>query len=102
MNREDFVKRIEIAAQGDHFDHIRELYTQMLRKQDVYKRQHRLCTRGGMLESFLQEPERLTNDDVMLLLKLIFHRQDTQELLKKLLELSLIHISGRTRWAMSG
>ena len=32
MNREDFVKRIEIAAQGDHFDHIRELYTQMLRK----------------------------------------------------------------------
>ena len=47
---------------------------------------HRLCTRGGMLESFLQEPERLTDDDVMLLLKLIFHRQDTQELLKKLLE----------------
>ena len=39
-----------------------------------------------MLESFLQEPERLTDDDVMLLLKLIFHRQDTQELLKKLLE----------------
>ena len=33
MNWEDFVKRIEIAAQGDHFDHIRELYTQMLRKQ---------------------------------------------------------------------
>ena len=26
MNREDFVKRIEIAAQRDHFDHIRELY----------------------------------------------------------------------------
>ena len=50
------------------------------------ERTHRLCTRGGMLESFLQEPERLTGDDVMLLLKLIFHRQDTQELLKKLLE----------------
>ena len=47
--------------------------------------EHRLCTRGGMLESFLQEPERLTDDDVMLL-KLVFHRQDTQELLKKLLE----------------
>ncbi len=50
------------------------------------ERTHRLCTRGGMLESFLQEPEHLTDDDVMLLLKLIFHRQDTQELLKKLLE----------------
>ncbi len=33
MNREDFVKRIEIAAQGDRFDGIRELYTQMLRRQ---------------------------------------------------------------------
>ena len=33
MNREDFVKRIEIAAQGDAFDGIRELYTQMLRGQ---------------------------------------------------------------------
>ena len=55
---------------------------QLTRKE----RTHRLCTRGGMLESFLQEPERLTDDDVMLLLKLIFHRQDTQELLKKMLE----------------
>ena len=55
---------------------------QLTRKE----RTHRLCTRGAMLESFLQEPERLTDDDVMLLLKLIFHRQDTQELLKKLLE----------------
>ena len=49
---------------------------QLTRKE----RTHRLCTRGGMLESFLQEPERLTDDDVMLLLKLIFHRQDTQVL----------------------
>ena len=55
---------------------------QLTRKE----RTHRLCTRGGMLESFLQEPERLTDDDVMLLLTLIFHRQDTQELLKKLLK----------------
>ena len=55
---------------------------QLTRKE----RTHRLCTRGGMLESFLQEPERLTDDDVMLLLKRIFYRQDTQELLKKLLE----------------
>ena len=33
MNKEDFVKRIEIAAQGDRFDGIRDLYTQMLRRQ---------------------------------------------------------------------
>ena len=33
MNREDFVKRIEIEAQGDKFDGLRDLYTQILRKQ---------------------------------------------------------------------
>ena len=33
MNKEDFAKRIEIAAQGDRFDGIRDLYTQMLRRQ---------------------------------------------------------------------
>ncbi|MBQ9168406.1 MAG: ATP-binding protein [Oscillospiraceae bacterium] len=33
MNREDFVKRIEIATQNDQFDRIRNLYTQMLRRQ---------------------------------------------------------------------
>ena len=49
---------------------------QLTRKE----RTHRLCTRGGMLESFLQEPERLTDDDVMLLLKLIFHRRSRKPL----------------------
>ena len=44
---------------------------QLTRKE----RTRRLCTRGGMLESFLQEPELLTDDDVMLLLKLIFQQQ---------------------------
>ncbi len=33
MNKEDFVKRIEIAAQHDGFDSIRTLYTSMLRTQ---------------------------------------------------------------------
>ncbi len=33
MNQTDFLKRIEIAAQGDTFDGIRQLYTQMLQRQ---------------------------------------------------------------------
>ena len=57
-----------------------------LKKLTRSERTHRLCTRGGMLESFLQEPERLTDNDVMTLLTIIFHRQDTQEVLKKMLE----------------
>ena len=35
-------------------------------------RVHRLCTRAGMLESFLIAPEDLTNDQVMELLKIAY------------------------------
>ena len=38
------------------------------------------------LDCTVDEMMEFTDDDVMLLLKLIFHRQDTQELLKKMLE----------------
>ena len=77
-------------AQGEarlrRAQHEEKILEHQMKQLTRKERTHRLCTRGGMLESFLQEPERLTDDDVMLLLKLIFHRQDTQELLKKLLE----------------
>ena len=48
---------------------------QLTRKE----RTHRLCTRGGMLESFLQEPERLTDDDVMDILKQAFSQTGMKE-----------------------
>ena len=77
-------------AQGEarlrRAQHEEKILAHQIKQLTRKERTHRLCTRGAMLESFLQEPERLTDDDVMLLLKLIFHRQDTQELLKKLLE----------------
>ena len=38
------------------------------------------------LDCTVDEMMEFTDDDVMLLLKLIFHRQDTQKLLKKMLE----------------
>ena len=41
-------------------------------------RTHRLCTRGGMLESFLDEPGLLTDDDVMELLTCIFDINSVQ------------------------
>ena len=50
------------------------------------ERTHRLCTRGGMVESFIQEPEKLTNDQVMELLTVAFRQPDVSELLQKMLE----------------
>ena len=50
------------------------------------ERTHRLCTRAGMLEKFLQEPTLLTDDDVMELLTFIFHGEAVQKKLYLLIE----------------
>ena len=50
------------------------------------ERTHRLCTRAGMLESFLKEPTLLTDDDVMELLTFIFQREAVQKKLNMLIE----------------
>ena len=50
------------------------------------ERTHRLCTRAGMLEKFLREPSLLTDDDVMELLRFIFHSSDGQKKLDAMIE----------------
>ena len=43
-----------------------------IKEEDRRARTHRLCTRGGMLESFLPDPENITDDTVMDLLRKLF------------------------------
>ena len=50
------------------------------------ERTHRLCTRAGMLETFLREPTVLTDDDVMELLTFIFRSDAVQKKLNLLIE----------------
>jgi len=50
------------------------------------ERTHRLCTRAGMLETFLREPTVLSDDDVMELLSFIFHSEVVQKKLNMLIE----------------
>lgn len=50
------------------------------------ERTHRLCTRAGMLETFLKEPTVLTNDDVMELLTFIFQSEVVQKKMNLLIE----------------
>lgn len=45
------------------------------------ERTHRLCTRGAMLESYLPNPDMATDEQVSLLLKLLFHRSDNRQLM---------------------
>ena len=69
------------AAQNDEKYYARQL--QLLNRTE---RTHRLCTRAGMLETFLREPTLLTDDDVMELLQFIFHSEAAQKKLEQLIE----------------
>ncbi len=57
-----------------------------MKKLTRSERTHRLCTRAGMLESFLKEPTLLTDDDVMELLRFLFHGEAAQKKLDFLIE----------------
>ena len=59
---------------------------QNLNMYDRKERTHRLRTRGGMLESFLRDPNALTNDQVMNLLRVCFRQNPVQEALNQMLE----------------
>ena len=50
------------------------------------ERTHRLCTRAGMLETFLKEPTVLTDEDVMELLTFIFQSEAVQKKLNRPIE----------------
>lgn len=50
------------------------------------ERTNRLCTRAGMLESFLVHPELLSNDQVMDLLKIAFRQKEVNEALDEMLK----------------
>ena len=50
------------------------------------ERTHRLCTRAGMLETFLKEPTVLTDEGVMELLTFIFQSEAVQKKLSLLIE----------------
>lgn len=50
------------------------------------ERTHRLCTRGGVVERFIREPEKLTDGQVMELLNVAFRQPEVSGLLQNMLE----------------
>ena len=49
------------------------------------ERNHRIFTRGGMLEAFLLKPTLLTDDQVHSLLKIIFHMPEVAAVLNRMI-----------------
>lgn len=48
------------------------------------ERTHRLCTRGAMLESYLPQSEILTDEQVNMLLKILFNSGNINQILDKM------------------
>ena len=72
----------ELRYTEDHQKMIARQISELTRRE----RTNRLCTRAGMLESFLQHPEALSNEQVMDLLKTAFRQPPVQQLLAQMLE----------------
>ena len=49
------------------------------------ERTHRLCTRGAMLESYLPQPEILTDEQVNMVLKILFNSSNISQILDRIL-----------------
>ena len=49
------------------------------------ERTHRLCTRGAALESYLPHPELVTDEQVSLILKLLFHWNENRNIIEQVL-----------------
>ena len=67
-------------------EHKEKMLEHQIKKLNRKERTHRLCTRGAMLESHLPHPESVTDEQVSTLLKILFHRSDTRQLMRKILE----------------
>ena len=72
----------ELRYTEDHQKMIAQQISELTRRE----RTNRLCTRAGMLESFLRHPEALSNDQVMDLLKAAFSQPPVRQLLAQMLE----------------
>ncbi len=72
----------ELQYTEDHQKIIARQISELTRRE----RTNRLCTRAGMLESFLRHPEALSNDQVMDLLKTAFRQPPVRQLLAQMLE----------------
>ena len=82
LKHEQYVAERKLTAAKHREKRLESEIKQLTRSE----RTHRLCTRAGMLETFLKEPTVLTDDDVMELLTFSFHSEAVQKKLNLLIE----------------
>lgn len=87
QERLDLLDR-QIAEQEEKAQKAEARRKALLKKRSEFTRRqrtHRLCTRGAMLETFLQEPELLTDEQVQQLLEFAFAQTELRNALYSML-----------------
>ena len=82
LKHEQYVAEKKLTAAK----HKEKLLQSELKRLTRSERTHRLCTRAGMLETFLKEPTVLADEDVMELLTFIIKSDAVQKKLNLLIE----------------
>ena len=65
--------------------HQEKILEHQIKKLNRRERTHRLCSRGAMLESYLPHPENVTDEQINVILKTLFHRNDIRQSIEKIL-----------------
>lgn len=73
-------------AELTYWTHKEKILRHQIKDLTRKERTHRLCVRAAMLENFLKDPELLSDDQVMELLKIAFRQTDVQEALTEMLK----------------
>ena len=75
----------ETEAKLRRAQHQEKILEHQIKKLTRKERTHRLCTRGAMLESYLSHPEYVTDEQINVILKTLFHRNDIRQSIEKIL-----------------
>ena len=78
-------EKAKAEQQLRYYQHREKILERRMSELNRRERVHRLCTRAGMLESFLVCPGELTDDQVMELLKISFRQPEVALALAKMI-----------------
>ena len=78
-------EKAKAEQQLRYYQHREKILERQMSALNRRERVHRLCTRAGMLESFLICPGELTDDQVMELLKISFRQPEVALALAKMI-----------------
>ena len=75
----------ETEAKLRQAQHQEKILEHQIKKLNRRERTHRLCTRGAMLESYLPHSENVTDEQINVILKTLFRRNDIKQFIAKIL-----------------